>query len=476
MQFNSWAYLIFLIFVLIIYYFLDRKNQNIFLLIASYFFYSAWDWRFSGLILISTLVDYVCGKKIHASGDLRIRRRFLVLSVVVNLGLLAVFKYFNFFLDNFYLLINSLGFNPDRVSLRILLPVGISFYTFQTLSYSIDIYRKKIEPSENFLDFALFVAFFPQLVAGPIERAKNMLPQISARRSFKLDDFEKGIWLIYWGLFKKIFIADNLAFLVNENFANSAQISFPVAYLSLVAFAFQIYCDFSAYTDIARGSARLFGFRLMNNFNFPYLAENPQDFWRRWHISLSTWLRDYLYISLGGNRKGRFLTYRNLFITMVLGGLWHGAAWNFVLWGAYHGFILMIYRFISELREIRLGRWISVFIMYQFTLLGWLLFRCTRTELVNGLWVDRSFYQIMEFLGSIFRGFYLDPQFWTLFKDILFFIAPLIFLETLQYLSKDKYIIIRVPSYISIPINAMIIFFLVRYGVQGGDAFIYFQF
>ena len=476
MQFNSWAYLIFLVVVLTIYHRLYRKQQNVLLLIASYFFYCAWDWRFSALIIISTVVDYACGGRIYVSNSVKVKRCFLWLSLFANLGLLAVFKYFNFFLDNLYLLINGIGVDANRLNLHIILPIGISFYTFQTLSYSIDIYREKIEPSKSFLDFALFVAFFPQLVAGPIERARNMLPQISASRTFKLDEFEKGIWLIYWGLFKKVFVADNLALLVDKNFANSAQISFPVAYLSIVAFAFQIYCDFSAYTDIARGSAKLFGFRLMDNFNIPYFAKNPRDFWQRWHISLSTWLRDYLYISLGGNRKGKFLTYRNLFITMVLGGLWHGAAWNFVLWGIYHGLILMAYRLIAERYEIRLGKLISTFVMFQFTLFGWLLFRCTRSEMVNGLMVDRSFQQITEFLGSIFRGFYLDLNFWTLFHCILLFTAPLILVQVLQRLSNTKYAIMRLPSYVSVPVYSMIMFLFVRYGVQQGDAFIYFQF
>ena len=296
------------------------------LLVASYAFYGAWDWRFLGLIVLSTVVDYVVGMSLAATGDPR-RRQFLVTaSIVANLGILGLFKYAGFFAKSLVGLGASLGVEIPAFALDVVLPVGISFYTFQTLSYTIDIYRGTLKPTRRFLDFALFVAFFPQLVAGPIERASRLLPQVLQPRHVTWEKFGSGSWLILWGLFKKVVIADNLAFLVNAVYATDASPTGWQVVAGTVAFAWQIYCDFSGYSDIARGLARLMGFELMVNFNLPYAARSPADFWRRWHISLSTWLRDYLYIPLGGNQGGALRTYRNLGLTMLLGGLWHGAA------------------------------------------------------------------------------------------------------------------------------------------------------
>lgn len=474
MQFNSWSYILFLAALFAIYYFLDSQRQKWLLLAGSYWLYSIWDWRFCLLLFILTAVVYIAGKRIALSENFKTRRMWVVFCLTIGIGTLAVFKYFNFFTQNLYILINAMGIHVNGLILHIVVPIGISFYTFQALTYPIDIYRKQLKPSTSFLDVAVFVAFFPQLAAGPIERARNILPQLSAKRCFDLIEFEKGCWLIFWGLFKKVFVADNLAFLVNRSFENSATITFPVAYISLVAYAFQIYCDFSGYTDIARGSAKLFGVRLVNNFDFPYLAKNPRDFWKRWHISLSTWLRDYIYIPLGGNRKGEFITNRNVLITMGLCGLWHGASWNFIVWGIYQGIILIVYNWMSE-RNFQLSKGLSIGIMFHFTLLGWLLFRSTRTEMINGLPSDKSLEQIMEFVGSVTKGFYLNTEFWGLFQTTVFLIVPLILVEALMLIFKTKYIL-KLPSFIAVPIEVGLLFLLIVYGVQAGDRFIYFKF
>jgi len=348
MLFNSLEFAVFMVVVYGLYLVLNHKWQNRMLLVASYIFYGAWNWRFLSLIFISTVLDYICGIKIYNSNSVKRKRFFLFLSVFGNLSILGFFKYFNFFVGDLTALINYFGFSFQTHSLNIILPVGISFYTFQTMSYTIDIYRDKLRPTRRFFDFALFVAFFPQLVAGPIERARNLLPQILSPRTFSVDRFYEGCYLIFWGLFQKIVIADNLAKMVVPVFGDWQYESGKVL-LALYAFAFQIFCDFAGYSNIARGLGRVMGFEIMVNFRLPYFATNPREFWRRWHISLSSWLRDYLYIPLGGSRKGAIFTCRNILITMLLGGLWHGAAWTFVFWGVYHSFLLVAHRGVELL-------------------------------------------------------------------------------------------------------------------------------
>jgi alginate O-acetyltransferase complex protein AlgI len=339
--FNSFEFAIFFSCVYGIYLLSNHRWQNRWLLLASYIFYGTWNWKFLGLIWTSTVIDYYCGKKIHETPSRNRRKAILLLSIGTNLGILAFFKYYNFFANSFESLMHIIGWRVDALTLQIVLPVGISFYTFQTMSYTIDIYRNKIEPTDRFLDFALFVTFFPQLVAGPIERAKNLLPQVSSDRVVTWEKLKEGVWLICWGLFKKVFIADNLAKIVDPVFSASNPISGAEALIAVYAFAFQIYGDFSGYSDIARGISKLLGFELMLNFRMPYFSKNIREFWSRWHISLSTWLKDYLYITMGGNRFGTLRTYRNLFLTMAIGGLWHGAAWTFVFWGMFHGLVLI---------------------------------------------------------------------------------------------------------------------------------------
>ena len=345
MLFNTVEFIAFFVVVLGLYWALNHRWQNRLLLVGSYFFYGCWDYRFLSLIVISTVIDYVSGIKIHGSDNRRTRKFFLVLSMCTNLGLLGVFKYFGFFAENFQALMGRIGLETSSSSLRIILPVGISFYTFQTMSYTIDIYRRKLEPTRHFFDFALFVSFFPQLVAGPIERAKRLLPQVLKERHFSKPQFLDGLHLIVWGLFMKMVVADNMARIVDYVFSKHAgSLTGLEIFLGIVAFAFQIYGDFSGYSDIARGTAKCMGFEIMVNFKRPYFSLNPSEFWTRWHVSLSSWLRDYLYISLGGNRGGTLRMYRNLALTMLLGGLWHGAGWTFIAWGAFHGLILILYR------------------------------------------------------------------------------------------------------------------------------------
>lgn len=476
MQANSWSYLIFLLAVLAGYYWLSNQQQKWLLVVSSYVFYSSWDWRLTSLLALVTAVVYISGEKIATSKSPAVRRGWLLFCSVITLGVLAAFKYYDFFVQNLELLAGGLGFRVDGFVAHILVPVGLSFYTFQALTYPLDIYRGQLQPRKNFLDVAFFVSFFPQLAAGPIERAKNIFPQLDARRMFNRSEFEKGCWLIFWGLFKKVFVADNLAVLVNTRFDNTTTITAPVLYLSLIAYAFQIYCDFSSYTDMARGSAKLFGINLIENFNFPYLATNPREFWRRWHISLSTWLRDYVYIPLGGSRGSLPRTYCNTLCTMALCGLWHGASWNFVLWGVYQGLLLVGYDWSSRRFVVRWGNILSTAIMFHFTLFGWLLFRASKVEVIDGLPKDESLQWILETLSSVAHGLTVDSGFWQLLNSTIFFLFPLLAVEALMWSLETKYIVAKLPAYQTIPLRAGILFLIVVYGVQAGERFIYFQF
>ena len=354
MLFNSFDFAAFLLLVLIGCSVLRNRGQNVWLLLASYTFYGLWDWRFLTLIAFSTSVDYLVARRINHL-DIRTgepvksatnaqRKRWLYLSLLCNLGLLGVFKYFNFFVDSFVALGAQIGLNLDTPALRLLPPVGISFYTFQSMAYTIDVYRRELKPERNFITFALFISYFPQLVAGPIERASRLLPQFRVQRTVTLDCVKSGLTLMLIGLFKKVVIADNAGFAVNRIFADIESQSSATLLAGGILFTLQIYCDFSGYSNMARGMSRLLGIRLVENFKTPYLSANISEFWRRWHISLSQWLRDYLYIPLGGSRGGERRTYRNLMLTMLLGGLWHGAAWTFVIWGVLNGLYLAVHR------------------------------------------------------------------------------------------------------------------------------------
>jgi len=344
MLFNSIDFAIFLPLVFVLYWFVLGKSlraQNVLIVIASYVFYGWWDWRFLSLILFSTVVDYLIGRGLSVITQPKKRKLLLMTSLLVNLGILGYFKYFNFFIDNFHSAFRFFGADMNLTSLNIVLPVGISFYTFQTLSYSIDVYRGKFKPTRDFMAFAAFVSFFPQLVAGPIERATRLLPQFFEPRKFNYDQAQDGSRQILLGLFKKTVIADNCAEYVNLIFNNHQQYGASTLILGAVLFSFQIYCDFSGYSDIAIGTARLFGFRLMQNFAFPYFSRDIAEFWRRWHISLSTWFRDYVYIPLGGSRGTMGKKVRNTFAVFALSGLWHGANWTFLIWGILHALFFL---------------------------------------------------------------------------------------------------------------------------------------
>lgn len=337
MLFNSIDFAVFLPVVFILYWFITQNNlkiQNLLVVAASYFFYGWWDWRFLSLILSSTIVDYFVGIRMIKERNQRKRKGLLLVSIIVNIGFLGFFKYYDFFIENFISAFTIFGGEISAQSLSIILPVGISFYTFQTLSYSIDIYRRKFEPTKDFIAFAAFVSFFPQLVAGPIERAKNLLPQFYVKRLFNYHAAIDGMRQILWGLFKKIVIADNCAEYANLIFNNSNEFTGSTLFIGAVFFSLQIYGDFSGYSDIAIGTSRLFGFNLKRNFAFPYFSRDIAEFWRRWHISLSSWFRDYIYIPLGGSRGSNWIKIRNTFIIFTVSGFWHGANWTFIFWGA----------------------------------------------------------------------------------------------------------------------------------------------
>ena len=375
MIFNSIDFLLFLAIVFVVYWSIKKtgiKWQNTLILLASYFFYGYWDWRFLGLIIFSTLVDFYAGIKIDEAKTKKGKQIFLALSLIVNLGLLGFFKYFNFFVDSFIEAFNFAGLKLDPWSLKIILPVGISFYTFQTLSYSIDIYKGKLKPTKDIIGFAAFVSFFPQLVAGPIERAYHLLPQFYKKRIFTFENTANGLALMLYGFFKKVVIADRLAPYVNNVFDHYTDYNTPTLVIAAVFFSFQIYCDFSGYSLIARGVAKMFGFDLMVNFNRPYLAKNFSDFWKRWHISLSSWFRDYVYIPLGGNRVNKGRVYLNLMIVFLVSGLWHGANWTFVIWGALHGLYLILNQLF---KKVNLPKFINVLFVYTLVVFAWIFFR-----------------------------------------------------------------------------------------------------
>ena len=390
MLFNSPEFLLFLPIVFGLYWFVMRQNlkaQNVLLLFASYVFYGWWDWRFLGLIAFSTVVDFFVGIRVAKASEKRMKNWWMAVSLLVNLGLLAYFKYANFFIESWIEAWGAMGVTMHASTLKVILPVGISFYTFQTLSYSIDIYRGKLKPTRSLVNFAAFVSFFPQLVAGPIERASRLLPQIETQRVFKYEEGVAGLRLILWGMFKKVVVADTCAIYANDIFANYTEYSGPTLMLGAVYFAFQIYGDFSGYSDIAIGTAKLFGIQLMTNFKTPYFSRDIAEFWRRWHISLSTWFRDYLYIPLGGSRVGKWKAVRNVFIIFLVSGFWHGANWTFIVWGGLHACLFLPLllrgtnrRYTSE--TIAEGKWLPtgrelLGMAWTFTMVcvAWVFFR-----------------------------------------------------------------------------------------------------
>jgi alginate O-acetyltransferase complex protein AlgI len=526
MSFISWQYFIFLPIIIMAYWLLLARWRLLLLLAASYFFYGCWDVRFLALVLATTVIDYNCGLAIdgrkngpglalglallpaawclgcylflpgagiskslllisaalglaffgghEAIGLLAPERRpkpFLILSVVFCLAILGFFKYFNFFVGSFTSLLGTVGFHANWSMLNIILPVGISFYTFQSLGYVIDVYRGQSPACADFLTFATFDAFFPQMVSGPIERGKHLIPQLAQGADFRESHVQDGLRLMLVGFFKKVFVADNCALLANYAFDPHTSLNGYWAVMGVVAFAFQIYADFSGYTDIARGSAKLLGIDLMENFRFPYFSRTPSEFWGRWHISLSTWFRDYLYIPLGGNRGTRWETVRNLAIVMVLAGLWHGANWVFVLWGVYHGALLIIYRVVPPFNRIsgKDGPWdwrdvAAVPLMLVLTLVGWAIFRSPSVAHL-GAWFGA--------LGNWNPTAGLAWHSSALW--LLIHIVPLLLLQALAWKYRDEATLHHVPWVARGLVYAVMILLIVSSGEQDKE-FIYFQF
>ena len=464
MIFNSLDYIIFFILFSLVFFFSKPKNRWFLLLIASYFFYMYWRWEFIFLIVFSTLVDFFCGIKMSQKSNQKQKRPYLLISLFSNLGLLFFFKYFNFFLDSVSL-VSDITYEP----LNIILPMGISFYTFQTMAYSIDVYKGKIQSETHIGKFALYVSFFPQLVAGPIERANKLLPQFQLNNNrFKFDNFIIGSTQILFGLYKKVVLADLIAIYVESIYGNYELYNGVTPLFATYLFAIQIYCDFSGYSDIAIGSARILGYNLMENFRTPYFSKSITEFWRRWHISLSSWLRDYLYINLGGNRKGRILTYRNLMITMLLGGLWHGASWNFVIWGFLHGLYLgleRVFNFPSYIDSKSTStKIISGVITFNLVSLAWIFFRA------------KNFTNAIGIISRIFEQDYflnIKIQDSNIFISIIFNIVVFLILEKVisRLAQRKNYNNLHAPL-----LHVLLLILILLFGVNEGNQFIYFQF
>lgn len=479
MFFNSFEYAIFLPIIFIIYWFILNKNlklQNLFLLISSYFFYSCWDWKFLFLLAFSTILDYISGLKIYNSNTQIKKKIWLIISVSINLGFLGFFKYYNFFIESFADLIQKLGFTAHYSTLNIILPVGISFYTFHGLSYVFDIYNKKIKPSHNWIEYALFVSFFPLLVAGPIERATHLLPQIEKPRKFNYELAVSGLKQILWGLFKKIVIADNCAKAVNLIFNSYESQSGGTLLLGAILFSFQIYGDFSGYSDIALGSGKLLGIKLIKNFNYPYFSRSIAEFWRRWHISLSSWFKDYLYIPLGGSKGGTIKRIRNTFIIFLVSGFWHGANWTFILWGGLNAlFILPSIIFKTNRNNMDIvakGKILPNFkeffqIVYTFLLasFAWIFFR------------SESLSQAFSYINKMFNSIHLPDV--SIFNLSLF--PLLLLLIIVEWKGRENNYAIEKLFYksktcIRWSFYYFLIILMLVFGQKNSQDFIYFQF
>lgn len=490
MVFNSVQFVVFFLVVYGVYRLLPHRAQNVLLLVASYVFYAAWDWRFVSLIVASTLVNFAAGLMLARTDRPSSRRAVMAASLVFNLGVLGFFKYWNFFAENVRVLFAAVGWHADPFTLAVLLPIGISFYTFMTISYVIDVYRREIGPTRSLLDFGVFVAYFPHLVAGPILRASLLLPQIATPRTITAEQVAEGTWLVLWGYFKKIYVADNLAHVTSRIFGAGADpTGFDIA-LGTIAFAFQIYGDFSGYSDIARGTSKFLGIELNVNFRFPYFVRSPQDFWAHWHISLSTWLRDYLFLPLSYAWSRRFDGLRGFgfgedfwvyaaatAVTMVFGGLWHGAAWNFVLWGAYQALLLIVFRAVAlrrrgRRRRGRLGSRAfevrdipAVLGMFALTCYGWLIFRASTLAHLGSL------------TARLFTG--LDPTASSALENglpVALYAGPLLLIHALEARAADLDLVRRWPPAARYGVYVALVYLIVLFGDFEGSEFIYFQF
>jgi D-alanyl-lipoteichoic acid acyltransferase DltB (MBOAT superfamily) len=483
MLFNSFDFAIFLPVVFLLYWFVFKHSlrlQNALIVVASYVFYGWWDWRFLSLILFSTLVDFLVGKQLGKEAKDNKRRLWLWLSVVVNLGFLGFFKYFNFFLENFQAAFSFFGFEIGGRALSIVLPVGISFYTFQTLSYTIDVYKRKLKPTQDFIAFAAFVSFFPQLVAGPIERATHLLPQFYRKRQFSYPLAANGCRQILWGFFKKLVIADNCAEYANLIFNNSESYSGSTLFLGALFFAFQIYGDFSGYSDIAIGTSRLFGFDLMKNFAFPYFSRDIAEFWRRWHISLSTWFRDYVYIPLGGSRGSKWGQVRNVFIIFLVSGFWHGANWTFMVWGGLNALYflpLLLLKLNRSNMEVVAERsffpsakeLLQMGITFILTVLAWVSFRA---EDIAHAW---------QIYAGIFDSTLFTVPREVLSSKLLMCVALILFFVFVEWLGRRRefaieYLLEAHPRWLRWSWYIFLIFLMGMFMQTEETPFIYFQF
>jgi alginate O-acetyltransferase complex protein AlgI len=479
MLFNSLEFLYFLPIVFVLYWFVFNRSfrlQNAMLLVASYFFYAFWDYRFLFLLIFSTLLDYYTGLKMSETQNPGRRRFWFWLSVFINLGFLGVFKYYNFFASSLVEALSTVGLDADVWTLQVILPVGISFYTFHGLSYVIDIYNRRIQPERNFIDYAVFVCYFPLLVAGPIERATHLLPQVKKPRTFRFAQAIHGVELILWGFFKKVVIADSLAGTVNTVFSDSGNFGSTSLILGALAFSFQIYGDFSGYSDIAIGTSKLFGIELFNNFNFPYASRNIAEFWRRWHISLSSWFRDYLYIPLGGSRVSRWLSVRNVMIVFLVSGIWHGANWTFVVWGCIHG-LLFVPSFVSRssksypddiITETRpYPKFIDIVkavTTFALVTLAWVFFRAPSLS-------EAKLYLVRIFTNASGKQLMLhNSDILTLgFSFLAFFILSAFYLYR-------KNNVLRLRTGVQFAVSVLLLVLISLFGEFNEQSFIYFQF
>ncbi len=486
MLFNSIDFAIFLPIVFILYWFVVNKSlklQNSLIVAASYLFYGWWDWRFLSLIIFSTLVDYSIGVLLNSEESKNKRKILLWSSILVNIGFLGYFKYYNFFLDNFISAFTFFGIEINANSLNVILPVGISFYTFQTLSYSIDVYKKKLDPTTDFIAFSAFVCFFPQLVAGPIERATNLLPQFYHKKKFDYSMAIDGLRQILWGLFKKIVIADNCAEYANLIFNNSADFGGSTLVLGAIFFTFQIYGDFSGYSDIAIGASRLFGFNLSQNFAFPYFSRDIAEFWRRWHISLSTWFRDYLYIPLGGSRGGIWMKIRNTFIIFIVSGFWHGANWTFIIWGALNAIYFLPLRLSNKNRNnigtVAQGKNLpslkelyQLLLTFGLTVFAWIFFRAKNIE------------HALRYISEIFsKSIFSSPKgssFSETSIHLIIILSLIVVFLIIEWLGREKqYAIAQLSNKLSRPLRYVMYYAIIIsiFWFSGKEQqFIYFQF
>ena len=460
MLFNSIHFIIFLPIVFFIYISIPQRFRAIFFLLASYYFYMSWEPAYIILILMSTIVDFYCGKKIGSTNLLEKKKFYLICSLLLNLGLLFTFKYYNFFSNSYH---HLFGIGENKYLLNVLLPVGISFYTFQTLSYTIEIYLGNQKPENNFINFAIYVSYFPQLVAGPIERPQNLLKQIRQKFNFNFSNLQNGFRMMLWGIFKKVVIADNVASYADAVFNNTSNHTSASLLIGLYLFCIQIYCDFSGYSDIAIGVSRLFNIELTKNFKTPYFAKNVPEYWNRWHISLSTWFKDYLYIPLGGNRKGKYKMYLALFLTFFTSGLWHGANYTYVFWGSLHGVLVVLTKMLKK--PLPLPNFIKIMANFNIIAFAFIYFRADSISNAN------------KYLLRIFDGDWTSIFALDLLANYILFIIPFIIIEYFmkfdsfaEFCSKIKNNFLRKSLYI------LLLFYIINMGVFYGKSFIYFQF